>query len=221
VLRLMQNEALAYLKLGLEMQSGRRLMRGVRAEFGVVFVPGVGANETQFVEMAHSLRDDAEHFDAFDYFSLRNPKTIADDLYQFLEAQPCERFVLVGHSLGGLLARMALQRDRPPRGVAGFISICAPLHGTWRSKFVPHPALRALSPDGEVVRELMASAHRLDRWKGRVLTIGARWDQFITPWDSAFLDGHDRLELEDVAHAGSLFDPRVHSAVINLVRRAS
>jgi hypothetical protein len=116
---------------------------------------------------------------------------------------------------------MVLQREDAPRGVAGFVSICAPLHGTWRSKLVPYPALRALLPNGDVVRELLAGAHRLERWKGNVLTIGSRWDQFITPYDSAFLDGHDKLELTDVAHTGSLFDERVHRAVIDVARRAS
>src|SRR5687768_11022569 len=176
----MQNEALAYLKLGLLMPGGRRLVRGngSRAQAGVVFVPGVGANETQFVSMAHTLREEAEYFDAFDYFSLRHPSTIADELRDHLErtADRCERYLVIGHSLGGLLARMVLQRETPPRGVAGFVSICAPLHGTWRSRLAPHPALRALLPDGDVVRDLLTGAHRLGRWKGNILAIGARWD---------------------------------------------
>src|SRR5687768_2306420 len=161
----MQTEALAYLKLGLLMPGGRRLMRGngSRAEFGVVFVPGVGANETQFLNMAQALREDAEYFDAFDYFSFRHPRTIADRLHDHLErtSERCERYLVIGHSLGGLLARMVLQREDAPRGIAGFVSICAPLHGTWRSRLLPHPALRALLPDGDVVRDLLTSARRL------------------------------------------------------------
>ncbi len=225
MLRLMQSEALAYLKSGLLMPMSGRLKRGngVRSEFGVVFVPGMGAHESQFLEMAKALGDEADFFDAFDYFSLKHPRTLARELHDHLErvTERCERFLLVGHSLGGILARMVLSQETAPKGVAGFVSICAPLHGTWRSKLALHPGLRALMPDSEMMRELFAATHRLDRWKGSVLTIGARYDQFITPWDSAFLDGHDRLELVDVAHTGALFDERVHRAVAELARRTS
>jgi pimeloyl-ACP methyl ester carboxylesterase len=225
VLRLMQTEALAYLRLGLLIPGRGRLNRGsgARAGFGVVFIPGVGANETQFLGMASALRDEAEYFDAFDYSSLKHPRRIADDLFDHLErvADRCERYLVVGHSLGGFLGRIVLQRDTAPRGVAGFASICAPLHGTWRCKLAPHPGLRALLPDSELLQELLAGAHRLERWKGNVLAIGARYDQFISPWDSAFLTGHERLELPDVAHTGSLFDRRVHRAIADLARRAS
>jgi pimeloyl-ACP methyl ester carboxylesterase len=224
VLRLMQSEALAYLRIGLSMPVNRRLARGLgaRAEFGVVFVPGVGANERQFIDMAHALRDDADHFDAFDYSSLRHPQRIADDLHRHLEqtAERCSRFLVIGHSLGGVLARMVLQREAPHRGVAGFVSICAPLHGTWRCRLAPHPGLRMLLPNSPLMQDLFAGAHRLERWKGSVLSIGSRYDQFIRPYDSAFLDGHDRFELEDVAHNGALFDPRVHDAIAAVARRA-
>jgi hypothetical protein len=223
VLRLMQSEALAYLKLGLSMP-GRRLARSnARAQFGVVFVPGVGGSETQFIEMARALGDEAELFDAFDYSSLRHPQRIADELFSHLErvADRCERYLLVGHSLGGVLSRIVMQREVAPRGLAGFVSICAPLHGTWRCRLAPHPGLRSLIPDSTLMQELLAGTHRLDRWKGSILSIGARYDQFIAPYDSAFLAGHDRLELEDVAHNGSLFDPRVHGAVVELARRSS
>src|SRR5688572_26545506 len=171
----MQSEALAYLKLGL-LKSGRRLVRSsARAEFGVVFVPGVGADETQFVEMARSLREEAELFDAFDYSSLRHPQRIAEELFSHLEqvADRCERYLLVGHSLGGVLSRIVMQREIAPRGIAGFVSICAPLHGTWRCRLAPHPGLRSLIPDSDLMQELLAGSHRLDRWKGNILSIGA------------------------------------------------
>ncbi len=52
-----------------------------------------------------------------------------------------------------------------------------------------------------------------------VLTIGARRDQFIKPYGSAFLEGHPQLLLEDVAHAGSLFDARAHETFVGLAGR--
>lgn len=225
MIRLLTDEALAYLRLGLLMPSRSRLLdRNRRASrFGIVFVPGVGANASQFSAFERSVLEEADYFDAFEYSSLRHPKKLAAELHRFLEgvSTRCERYLVIGHSLGGLLLRMVLQSERPPSGVAGYVSICAPLWGTWRSKLALSPGLRALRPDSPLMAEIFSTSHRLDRWKGNVLTVGARYDQFIHPYTSAFLDGHDRLELLEAAHAGSLFDPRVHDALTHLARRLS
>ncbi len=171
MLRLLRSEALAYLRLGLLLPSRGRLAQnnGSRAEFGVIFVPGVGANGSHFINLARALAEESPHFEAFEYFSLKHPRRIADALSTYLEdvARRVERYLLVGHSLGGLLGRMVLQQEQPPPGLGGFVSLCAPLHGTWRSKLAPHPGLRSLRPDGALMEELRAGAHRLDRWRGR------------------------------------------------------
>lgn len=225
MIRILTDEALAYLRLGLLMPSRSRLLgkNGHQAKFGIVFVPGVGANASQFSALERSVLEEADFFDAFEYFSLRHPRKIAGELHRFLEevSRRCERYLVIGHSLGGLLLRMVLQSEQPPPGVAGYVSICAPLCGTWRSKLAPSAGLRALRPDSPLMQELDATRHRLDRWKGQVLTVGARYDQFIHPHTSAFIDGHDRLELDRAAHAGSLFDPRLHHALTHFARRLS
>jgi len=60
----------------------------------------------------------------------------ADWLNLFLKdvrkRHPDEPITLVGHSAGGVVARMALVRHRP-RGVTRLITIAAPHHGTWRA----------------------------------------------------------------------------------------
>src|SRR5688572_5609866 len=110
----MRSEALAYLRLGL-MLPGQRLERGsgARSSFGILFVPGVGATESHFIPLARALNEEAECFDVFDYSSLRHPRQVALLLHRHLEemSERCARFLVVGHSLGGVLARMALQEE--------------------------------------------------------------------------------------------------------------
>jgi pimeloyl-ACP methyl ester carboxylesterase len=223
MIELFRDEAVAYLRLGLLAPGGRSAVRsgqGRRAAVGVLFVPGVGANGSQFTSMKQALEGEVGWFDSFEYPWLMDPRRNAERLAQALErAADVERLVVVGHSLGGLLLRLVLQTEPVPANVLGYAAICSPLHGTWRSRLTPHPGLRLLAPDSALMEELRRTAGRLDRWKDRILTVGARRDQFIDPYTSAFLDGTEQLLLEDVAHAGSLFDPRVHARVRALVER--
>lgn len=217
MLKLVTLEAQAYLKMGILSPGRRRILQSSheRASTGVLFVPGVGANGSQFIQLKRALEPHAQWFGSFEYFSLRHPHKVARDLEDYLaHIQPkAERWVLIGHSLGGLLLRMVLQGERMPLSSAGWVSICAPLHGTWRSKLALSPGLRALAPDAPMIQQVLNQGHRLQALQGRILTIGTRHDQMIQPYTSAFLDEYETLELHGVAHAGSLFDARVHAAV--------
>jgi pimeloyl-ACP methyl ester carboxylesterase len=220
---LLAKEAAAYLRAGWLAPTGGRLVLSneEKASFGVLFVPGVAANVSQFMPIKRAIEEEVEWFDAFEYSSLTHPARIAEALRDHLDRirTRCDRVVAIGHSLGGLLLRIALQAERPPPSVVGFVSICAPLHGTWLSRLALNPALRALAPDGKLMSEILANAHRLDRLRGAVLTVGVELDTFVSPAESAFLDGHEQLALDDAGHVSALFDARVSDAVRALVRR--
>ena len=222
MLKLVTVEAQAYLRLGLLSPSRRRIVQTPRgqATTGVLFVPGVGANGSQFLTMKRALEPYAQWFGSFEYSSLRHPRAIAEALAEYLDevAPQSGSLVVIGHSLGGLLLRIVLQGEAVPDNVRGWVSICAPLHGTWRSRLALSPSLRALAPDSDLMRDVLAGAPGLGRLEGRILTVGARRDQMISPHTSAFLDDFPRLELEHVAHAGSLLDRRVHDAIVAAVR---
>ncbi len=221
--RLVKDEALAYLKLGLVSGNKNKVPHRHRSgRYGVLFVPGVGANASQFLPLKETLREEADWFDSFEYFSLRRPQSVAAELRAHLEERlaECEQLLLVGHSLGGFLLRVVLQMTpHLPPGVAGYVSICAPLHGTWRSKLAPSPGLRDLTPDSKLMQMVHAQSDRLAPLAKRTLTIGVEKDQFISPADSAFLEGSQQLMLPDVAHAGSLLDTRVHREILKLMNQ--
>lgn len=221
---LVKAEALAYLKLGLlaplKSQAAEQQVDHP-SDLGVLFVPGVGANGGQFLTLKEALRPFARGFEAFEYWSFQDPYESAKRLTAQIRTFRtwCSSVLLVGHSLGGVLSRLALQSEDAPREVRGFVAICAPLHGTWRSRLAPHPRLRALAPDHPMMTDLANTAHRLEHFEDRLLTIGCRADPFVKPIEAAFLDGYPTLLLDEVAHAGSLFDPRVARAVVELASR--
>ncbi len=221
--KLLAREAVGYVRSGLLATSGVRIRHNhtAVAPLGVLFVHGVAANPTQFRDLRRVLGGELDWFDAFRYSSLTPlPKTAQRLRRAIVDAgERCPRVLVIGHSLGGLLLRMVLQDEEAPDHVVGYVSICGPLHGTRLSRFAPNPVLRELRPESELIRGLGRSADRLDRWRGAVLAVAARRDHMIQPWDSALLDGHQNLELPDAGHVSSLFDARVHEAVLGLARR--
>lgn len=219
---LMKDEALAYLRLGL-LVPWRHLIEenaSGTADLGVLFVPGLGANGSQFLGLKRALRPYAGWFGAFEYSSMRDLRAIARELRTTIEGSGgrFRRLMIVAHSLGGLVARIMLQAEDSPLSVQGFVSISAPLAGTWRSKFSPIPQLRGLTPDSPLITSLARTVDRLSRLEALV-TIAAERDQFIKPHTSAWLEGHERVLLTGVGHAASLFDPRTREGVIRAVRR--
>jgi pimeloyl-ACP methyl ester carboxylesterase len=221
-MKLLRDEARAYLRMGLLAAGGRRAVHDPARGPGpaVLFVPGVGANGSQFLALKRALEPLASGFDSHEYFTLRDPRRNAEGLARAIDAHRGP-LVVVGHSLGGFLLRLALQSDRPPERVVGYAAICSPLHGTWRARLAPSPGLRQLAPDSELLQWVARTAPRLERWRGAIATVTAVHDQFVQPHESALLEGSEQLVLDDVAHAGSLFDPRVHALVRGLVARVS
>lgn len=221
LLRVVAGEAAAYVKSGILATSGIRVERNATSatDVGVVFVHGFAARANQFSALQRVLGGETQWFDAYEYNALSPFSEILAGLRRHLDlaGSRCRRVVAIGHSLGGLLLRMVLQREDAPASVAAFVSICAPLHGTTRSRLGPTRDLRGIAPGTQMFDELARTVHRLQQHPPRVLAIGARRDHFIRPYTSAFLEGHERLELPDSGHVGSLFDPRVHDAVRTVV----
>ena len=217
-------EAAAYAKTGLlaAVAKNRRSEGKNHGEFGVLFVHGLAANATQFHSLRRALEPELRCFDEFEY-GLRAPiPELAARLENHVHALSARytRILLIGHSLGGLLATIVVQSERPPPQIAGLVSICAPLHGTQRSKLAPKTSLALLAPGSPLIAELQRTRDRLEPYRGRILTISAKRDAFVVPSDSARLDAHEHLEFEHVGHVATLFDAEVQSAVKRFVLRA-
>jgi pimeloyl-ACP methyl ester carboxylesterase len=182
-------------------------------------VHGLAASPSQFLPLKRVLEDRVGHIDAFAY----NTRTSLEEVQRRLQHRitiarsRTERLVLIGHSLGGLLLSAVLQAEAPGPHVAAFVSICAPLHGTQRSRLAPFGEMRKLAPEGALITSLVRSRDRLDAWNRPILTVSADKDLFIVPHDSAQLAGHPHLLLEGCGHVGSLFDARLHRALNQLL----
>lgn len=224
--RVIQREAAAYLRLSLLSPQRRAINRQTTAssQVGVLFVPGLGANGAQFLPLRTALEAEAGWFGAFDYFSLKDPQRVSERLLTHLNTLPeaAARVVVVGHSLGGLIAALALSADGLPDRVQGLCAICSPLSGTWASKFGLTPGLRKLRPDSSLIQGLRRREDRLrDRFGDRLLTVASAKDHFIRPPTSALMPDTQQLILRDTGHVASLLAPQTQAAVRALIQRVA
>jgi triacylglycerol lipase len=143
---------------------------------------------------------------------------IARSLARIVDRIPHDcRVHLVGHSLGGLVARWYVQELGGHARVAQTISLGSPFGGTERARrfrFLVGADLCRTSP---LLARLRARAHEHDVPHTSVV---ADADAMIVPRESAVFPRGDVLVLAGRGHNSLLFDPESITHVVDRVRRS-
>lgn len=148
---------------------------------------------------------------------LQSIDRFAEQLGQRIEAVLAEtgaqRLVLVGHSMGGLVARTFVQRHGAGR-IAELITIGTPHDGSWFAFVARGQCAREMHPGGEWLRRLSSRTPSpvptLNIWSAR--------DNFIAPQDSAMLPGAREHVLPAIGHLSMMFSPTVLAILRREVR---
>lgn len=111
------------------------------------------------------------------------------------------RVAIVAHSMGGLVARAALQLVGP-EVISRIVTIASPHHGTRWARLTPLRLARQMRPDSIWLREL--NALQEGQWPVPVTSIYSMQDEFIVPARSAVLAGAQPCEMRGVGHLGVL-----------------
>lgn len=178
----------------------------------VLLVPGYLENGGLLRPLARSLRRRGYAALAVDLPStLRALEENADHLAavarEALARTGSERVALVGHSMGGLVARACAQRH-PDLPVGALVSLCSPHRGTHLARLGPGASARAMRPDSPTLRALAGAA------RVPALSLVAAHDNIVSPAWSSVLPGAEHHLLErPVGHVGALFDPAVAARV--------
>jgi hypothetical protein len=101
---------------------------------------------------------------------------------QVCEETGYERVHVVGHSMGGLVARYYVQRLGGDARVHTLVTLGSPHEGTLPAYALPHPLVRQLRPGSDVVRELSEPAPGC---RTRFVAVWSDLDQMIVPKRSA------------------------------------
>ena len=145
---------------------------------------------------------------------------LAREVERICEATNSDHVHVVGHSLGGLVARYYVQQLGGDARVHTLVTLGTPHQGTLAACLVPTPVFRQLRPDSDVMAELAGPAPGC---RTRFFAVWSELDQFIVPQRNAELDHPDllvtNLRLADVGHLSLSVDPRaVHAVVTTLAR---
>jgi triacylglycerol lipase len=116
---------------------------------------------------------------------------------------------IVAHSMGGLVARLALERPSIRRRVATLVTLGTPHGGTHAARYLAKSPARDLRPDSE----LLARLKRQMPWRGppthpRLVAFWSASDVLLLPSASARAEGARNVELRGFTHLSYLLDPR-------------
>ncbi len=120
-----------------------------------------------------------------------------------------EQVHLVGHSLGGLIARYYVQCLGGDERVHTLVTLGSPHAGTLAARLIPTRLCRQLSPGSDLFRELEQPA----RCRTRFVAFWSELDQLILPHENARIEHPDLLArnvlVPDVGHMSIPISGRV------------
>jgi pimeloyl-ACP methyl ester carboxylesterase len=190
------------------------------ARIPVLLVHGLVDNRSIFTVMRRSLRRRGfAHVYSWNYSPLlhdvaRGAADLGEHIEHVCEQTGYDRVHVVGHSLGGLIARYHVQRQDGDRRVESLVTLGTPHQGSVWAHAVPTPLIRQLRPGSPVLQELAEPAAACGT---RVTAIYSDLDQMVVPTSSGRCE-HPDLQARNVLirGVGHLSLP-IHRAVVDEV----
>ena len=148
----------------------------------ILLVHGIGDNRSAFSVLRRTLRRRGYgRISTINYSPLTSDiRRAAADLGRQIE-RICdqtgyEQVFVVGHSLGGVIARYHVQRQGGDQRVHTLVTLGSPHAGTQLARLAPlAPLARQLQPGSELMRELAAPAPAAPPGSWRSTRTGTRW----------------------------------------------
>ncbi|MDJ0383384.1 alpha/beta fold hydrolase [Streptomyces sp. G-G2] len=190
----------------------------------VLLLHGFTDNRSVFVLLRRALGGGGRRrVETYNYspFTLDLPTAahrLADHVEEMCARTGARRVDMVGHSLGGLVARYYVQRLGGDARVRTLVTLGTPHAGTRAAPCGDlHPLVRQIRPGSAVMEELAAPAPGC---RTRFVAFWSEFDALMAPVEAARIDHPDlRAENVQVTGIGHLALPK-HPTVIAAVHRA-
>jgi pimeloyl-ACP methyl ester carboxylesterase len=174
------------------------------ARIPVLLVHGLVDNRSVFSVMHRSLRRRGfAHVCTWNYSPLltdiaRGAADLGEHIERICAQTGHDRVHVVGHSLGGLIARYYVQRQGGDRRVESLVTLGTPHQGSLWAHVVSTPLIRQLRLDSPVIRELEEPAPGC---RTPVTAVYSDLDQIVVPTSSGRCD-HPDLRVRNVLFRG-------------------
>jgi triacylglycerol esterase/lipase EstA (alpha/beta hydrolase family) len=140
---------------------------------------------------------------------------VAATMEKVRTAAGAEQVHLVGHSMGGILARCYLQLQGGGPHVASCVTLGSPHRGSKLAPFAVSRLGRNLLPGSKLLSRLNAEPLPASV---RFTAIYSRHDNIIVPMENARLDGANNIEFTGLGHTAMLFSAQVAEAVVTALQ---
>ncbi|MCX4425966.1 esterase/lipase family protein [Streptomyces mirabilis] len=173
----------------------------ISADSPVLLVHGLSSNRAIFHVMRRGLRQAGfRRVAMLNYSWLSNDvrsaaRLLADEVERVCEGSGHERVHVIGHSLGGVIARYYVQRMGGDARVHTLVTLGTPHQGTLTAMVpLPHQAIRQLRPGSDVLVELTGPAPGCGT---RFVAFHSDLDEMVVPTANARLV-HPDLQISNV-----------------------
>lgn len=185
----------------------------------VVLLHGFFASAGAFRPMRAQLERAGARVATFTHAPGQGVRSIARSLAVLVDKIPsCARVHVVGHSLGGLVARWYVQELGGHTRVAQTISLASPFGGTPVAARFPFLVGADLHAASTTLERLRSSPHALRVPHTSVI---AGEDHLVVPQESAAFPHGDVVVMQGRSHNSLLFDGDVAELIASRVRFAS
>jgi triacylglycerol lipase len=182
----------------------------------ILLVHGIIDNHTIFALMRRQLlRRGFSSIHTFSYSPLtldvrRTAERLGREIEAICEASGSDQIHIIGHSLGGLIARYYIQRLGGDARVHTCVTLGTPHQGTVAAKLLPWPLVKQVRPDSDLMGELDEPASGC---RTRFVAFYSDVDQLIVPQRRARLRHPDlsssNVRIHGVGHLSLPFHGEV------------
>lgn len=205
------------------------LIRFILKRKRVEFEPGELVKGKPLIILIHGIFGKSDHFwlmrrrfasrsvpnvltfeyDSIDKSFTENCESLRDFLLRIKAKTGMSETVLIGHSLGGLIAHEYAHQFGETGEVKAVVALGAPFRGTRLAVMAMTSKARSLAPSNPIFADMISS-----RINTRFLSVYSRYDQFIVPYTNSVHPGaDDNMEIDICGHTGFFFNKKVFKII--------
>ena len=197
----------------------------MEGETPIILIHGYLNTNTGWLDFRHSLQKAhlGPVYAPVLHSSAQDIRKSATQIAQVIEKARNENdgkpVILIGHSMGGIIAAYCTQHIAPRGSVKGVITLASPLRGTKTATVAFGKAGRQMQCNSRFLNGLCAQINYQP--KATYFSLGSTVDEVIRPYNySFFKDPDDEIHFylyKDIGHQAFLFDEDVTKEVISMI----